>query len=450
MTSEIIMPRMGQGMDEGRVVLWLKPLGAPVKRGEAVAEVETDKANIEIEAPADGFLVEVLAAEGEMVAVGKAIARVGNALPRTQQTTQRAAAPGAATGKPGRVAASPLARRLAAERGLNLEQIAPTGPEGRVVKADILRALGAQSAAGASAQLAALEKDARVAASPLARRVAAELNVPLAAVTGSGPRGMVNKEDVLAFAQAGAQAGVAATQEATDETIAPLDAAPMAKPAPLSRMRQTIGRRMAESKGSVPHFYLSMDVEMGQALALRDSLKRRNQPVGLNAILLRAAALALQLHPAFNATYADEGISAHAEINLAMAVALDEGLLTPVIHRCEALTLTQLAAASEAVIARARAGRLQPQDLEDATFTVSNLGMWGVRHFEAIINPPQVGILAVGAVRREPRFDEQERVIPGQVLTATLSADHRAVDGAQGARFLADFRDLLEDGFALV
>jgi pyruvate dehydrogenase E2 component (dihydrolipoamide acetyltransferase) len=207
---------------------------------------------------------------------------------------------------------------------------------------------------------------------------------------------------------------------------------------------------MAESKATVPHFYASIDIELSRALALRESLKSRNVDVSINDLILRAATLALIKYPNLNSTFIGDELHVYPHINLAVAVALEGGLITPVIHHCESLSLENLAMAAKAVIERARSGHLRPEDLENGTFTVTNLGMFGVTNFQAIINPPQAAILAVGVLRRIPVFDAFDRVIPAQMITASVSADHRVTDGADVSRFLQEIKNVLEDAFALV
>jgi pyruvate dehydrogenase E2 component (dihydrolipoamide acetyltransferase) len=274
-------------------------------------------------------------------------------------------------------------------------------------------------------------------ASPVAKRLAEEHGIDLTQVTGTGPDGRIGKADVEAWLEA--QREHVPTPEAVG-----------VKRVPLSKIRQTTGRLMTESKATAPHFYVSMDIEMGQALALRDWLKARGQEVSINDLILKATALALTQYPSLNATFAGDEIHVHPHINLAVAVTLDEGLITPVIHNCERLSLTEMAAATKQVVERARAGHLRPDDLEGGTFTVSNLGMFGVRHFEAIVNPPQAAILTAGVVRRVPVFDSHDRVVPTQLLTATVAADHRVTDGAEVAKFLQELQGVLEGGFTLM
>jgi pyruvate dehydrogenase E2 component (dihydrolipoamide acetyltransferase) len=404
MAVEVVMPRMGQSMEEGRIVRWLKPVGASVQRGEVLVEIETDKANIEVEAGASGYLATILAAEDAVVAVGTAIALI-------EESQAAAAANSDAPSAPSIELTTPAADRLAASQ--SAAPMAPSPPAAPAVR----------------------NKPARVPASPLARRLAAEHGLDLHTVTGTGPGGRVGKADVLAR--------VAARTSGTRPS-------PNLQRVSLSKMRRTIGQRMVTSKTTIPHFYLSIDLDMRQALALRDSLSARRRPVSLTAILLKAVALAIAEHPQLNATLEGDAIAYADQVDLAVAVALPDGLITPVVHGCQALSLEELGQATQAVIERARSGRLHPGDLETGTFTVSNLGMFGIKHFEAIINPPQAAVLALGAIQRVPVFDVHDNVVAAQLLTATLSVDHRVVDGAEAARYLGTLKQLLADGFALV
>jgi pyruvate dehydrogenase E2 component (dihydrolipoamide acetyltransferase) len=418
MALEVTMPRMGQSMEEGRIVRWLRAPGARVERGEPLVEIETDKANIELEAAVSGRLAAILIPEDTIVVVGTVIALI-----EEEQAARATAAPIAAPATP--EASLPTAG-------------APAVPN-----------TGGPSTPGAPPKASKLP---RVPASPLARRLAAEHGVDLRSIAGTGPGGRVGKADVLAWVAA------ESPRRDTGATVAPVVSqiatapvpAPGAQRVSLNKMRRAIGQRMVTSKTTIPHFYLSIDLDMRQALALRDSLAARRQPVSLTAILLKAVALSLAQHPHLNATLAGDEVLYSDQIDLAVAVALDDGLITPIVPGCQALSLAALAEALQAVVARARTRRLQPHDLDPGTFTVSNLGMFGVKQFEAIINPPQAAILALGAIRRVPVFDTRDNVVAAQLLTATLSADHRIVDGAEAARFLATLKELLADGFALL
>lgn len=398
MRKTVTMPRMGQSMDEGRVLRWLKEIGAEVKRGEVLAEIETDKAIVEIEALEGGTLVEILVPAGEVVPVGTTIAFLddGQAMP---------------DGLHGREPALSTSSLPAIAEPL----IQPTSEE----------------------EKRPTRQGERANASPVARRLAEEHGVDLTQVQGSGPGGRIGKEDVEAWLEARRK-----------DTPAPMTEDVVR--VPLSRIKQATARRMSESKASAPHFYVSMDIEVSQIMALRDWLKGRGDEVSINHLVLKATALALAHFPNLNATFAGDDLHIHSHVNLAIAAAINGGLITPVIHHCEKLSLTEMASAARQVIFRARAGHLRPEDLEGGTFTVSNLGMFGVKQFEAIINPPQVAILTVGGVRRVPIFDAHDHIVPGQLLTATVSADHRVTDGAEVARFLQELKSTLGAGFALM
>lgn len=403
MAVAVIMPRMGQSMEEGRIVRWLHAPGDRVTRGEPLVEIETDKANVELEAAASGYLSTILV-EDTIAPVGTTIGLI-----EEQQASH------AAAGFPPAPAAPESPSPAAPGTGSFTVPAASTRPP----------------------------KPARIPASPLARRLAAEYGVDLRRVTATGPGGRIGKADVLAWMAAEQASAAAVPTYAAQPVQAPRRVA-------LAKMRRAIGQRMVASKTTIPHFYLSIDLDMRQALALRDSLAARQQPVSLTAILLKAVALSLVQHPDLNATLVNDEIIYSDRIDLAVAVALEDGLLTPIVGDCQALSLAALGAALEAVVARARAGRLLPQDLGQGTFTVSNLGMFGIKQFEAIINPPHAAILALGAIQRVPVFDAHDNVVAAQLLTATVSADHRIVDGAAAARFLATLKQLLADGFALL
>jgi pyruvate dehydrogenase E2 component (dihydrolipoamide acetyltransferase) len=432
MRTEVIMPRMGQGMEEGVILKWLKPVGAAVKRGEPLIEIESDKATVEIEAFATGKLIEILVPEGSTAPIGTILGMI-----EVESAGQPPSPPPAASAAPmfstppppallrvnSSASVSPVAQRLAQEHQLDLVGVAGSGPGGRITKSDV------------EAAVAARRPPARLDVSPLARRLAREYGLNLREIRGSAPNGRIIKRDILA------------AQPATGTPAQPNRSA-------LSKLRRMAAVHMVESKLRIPHFYLTLDVDMDRARLLRESLKRRGHTVSLNDLVLKAAALALAEYPTLNATHADDDLHVHEQVNLAIAVAVGErahpeGLITPVIHGCQALRLVEIAERSAAVAGRARSGKLKPDDLDGGTFTISNLGMFGILQFQAIINPPQVAILAVGALQKLAGFDEQDRVVAVQRMTVTLSADHRATDGAEAAGFLSVFKDALEDAFVL-
>ncbi len=431
MRVEVTMPRMGQSMEEGTILNWLKTAGATIKRGEPLFEIESDKATVEVEALTTGKLAEIIVPAGTTVPVGSVVAFI-EAEERIPVTAPSALPPEpVGETAPRRQPISPVARRVAQEHGLDPAAISGSGRGGRIVKDDVQATVAQRESVPA--------KSGRLDVSPVARKLARQHQLDLRQIVGSAPNGRIVKRDILAAVVAHTQA----------PSISP------ERRVPLTRLRRIAAGRMAESKATIPHFYLTLDIAMGRALELRESLKRRGQTVSINDLILKATALALTEYPTLNATYADGDLILNEHVNLAVAVAVGdrarpEGLTTPVIYGCQALKLTEIAAQAAALATRARENKLKPDDLSGGTFTVSNLGMYGIRQFQAIINPPQVAILAVGALQKVAIFDADDRVRPVQRLTVTLSADHRATDGAEAASFLNVLQTALEDAFVLV
>lgn len=398
------MPKMGYDMTEGKILRWRKREGEEVKRGEVLAEIETGKVDIEIEAFGTGVLRKILAKEGEVVPVGQVIAviaRPDEALPEV-------------------FIAAPVKEAAPPQVG--------AAPGGVPQEAE--------------------EVSRRIIASPIAKRLAEEKGVDLRLIQGTGPGGRITKEDIEAYLR---------TREAVPVTpvaAVPPEAVPTEayEERPLSRMRQVIARRMSESKGPVPHFYLTVEVDMTEAVRFRKALNEAS-PDGLKLtitdLILKAVALALKRHPELNVSYIGEKLRLHRSINLGIAVAVEEGLITPVIPHCEQKSLLEIAREAREKVERARGGKLKPEDFVQATFTVSNLGMFDVESFAAIITPPEAAILAVGSVEQRPIVREG-RVEIADRMKMTLSVDHRAADGAQGARFLQTLKRLLEQPLSLV
>jgi len=380
--TNVIMPAFGVAQQTGTLLKWLKAEGQSITKGEPLMEIETDKATVEIEAPASGVLANVAALPGDEVPVGRRIAVL--------------------------LAPDEPASAAAAESPLR-------EGEGR----DEGRVAAAKSRTPAKAAPSTEPRTRRVLASPAAKRIAREKGISLVCVTGSGPQGSVLARDILLAAPEQTAAGISAAV------------------VPLTPMRRIIGERMAHSKRSVPHFYLSTDIDMSAVLKLKAERKEssENQAPSLNDFILYACARALKNFPSLNASFSEQGITLHSEINIGMAVALEEGLVVPVIRNADHLSLSEFAARSRELAAKAQAKKLLPLDYEGATFTVSNLGMLGVDSFIAIINPPQCAILAVGRVAPRVVADDGMFAIKS-LMTATLSADHRVVDGAIGAGFL--------------
>ncbi len=424
MATKVIMPALGMAQETGIVVSWLKREGDQVTAGEPLMEVETDKTVAELEAPASGILAGVTAREGDEVPVAETIAWIlapGEALP--------AAAPAAAPTEKIQATpeASPVATRMAADHGLSLAEIPSNGR--RITKADVQAYL-----AGRDSQLDSRE-GSRLPASPLARRLAGEADLDLAEIHGSGPAGAVLAGDVRAF-----QA----------QAAAPAPAAPGGKPPAMSRAWRTMAGRLAEAWRTIPHFYLEREIDAGTLQGWRAEAQTGSETkITVTDLLLRATAAALRRHPRLNAAWIEDEIQFNEAIHIGLAVAVEDGLVVPVIPFTDRLSVAEIAAAREGIVSRALAGKLKAADLQGGTMTLSNLGMFGVDRFSAIVNPPQAAILAAGKIA--------DRVVPlnGEIaiqprLTLTLSCDHRVVDGARGAAFLETLAAFLEQPLRLL
>lgn len=421
MARELVMPVLGMNQDTGTLVRWLCQEGDRVQKGDAVMEIATDKITVEIEAPAAGVLSQIRAQEGEEIPVGQTVALIvaeGETAPaRAKPARAEATAPPASRSTP---AASPVARRLAEARGIDWRAVPTQGK--RIAKEDVEAYL---------AQRPGVASD-RVLASPKARRLAREQGADLAQIRGSGPRGAVLAADL-------------------DVESVPSPAAPAARAQRPGRLWQVMARRLTESWQSIPHFYLARSVDATQLQAWRKACQDKYQPrITLTDLLVKVLGAALSEHPELNASWRDDGaIVRHPEINVGLAVAVPDGLLVPVIPAAQRKAVPDIAAARERLVAAARKGALAPDDMTGGTFTVTNLGMFGVERFGAIINPPEAAILAVGAVRDQVvPVDGQPGVRP--VLELTLSCDHRVADGAAAARFLQTLVGYLETPLLLL
>jgi len=422
MPTTVIMPALEMAQDTGKVVRWLKSPGDTVTKGEPLLEIETDKVTVEIEAAASGILRDVTAREGDVVPVGQTIALIvapGEAGAAALPSPPRAAGAAAVPSPPAAVKVSPLARRIAEQHGVDLARV--KAASGTIQKADVLTYLESQKAPpavdGASARL--------IAASPKARRLAAERSVDIRALRGSGPGGAILAADI--------------------------PSAPSARPAEgVGTIWRIMAERMTASWTTAPHFYLFREVTVGRLVSWREQAGRQTGArITYTDLLVKLVATALSQYPAVNATWKDGAIARHADINVGLAVAIEDGLVVPVIHRADTLSLADIAARREDVVSRAQAGKLRPADIQGGGFTISNLGMYGVDAFNAIVNPPQAAILAVGRIAdRVVAVNGQPAVQPTMMLT--LSCDHRALDGARGAQFLGALADLIEEPLALL
>ena len=423
MATEVIMPRMSDTMEEGKILKWLKKVGDRIEVGDIIAEVETDKADMEMEALDDGFLTEIRAQEGESVPVGGVIALLGEeAEVGVAPTPPARTASSAASTPPAGRRANAKASQPAAKKVRKIREAAPKKPPAR-------------------------KKDERILASPIVRKIAAERGIELAKVQGSGPGGRIIKQDLE-----GAEAIPVAAELKTTPASPSVATTPTGRVEPFSRMRATIAKRMADSMREAPHFYVTTEIDMSEAVRLRTSLKlsdRVSADVTYTHLLVKAVAVALGRHPRLNASFSGDGRELKDETNIGIAVALDDGLIVPVLHDCQALSLLDIAAQANALVERARTGKPTTQDLSGGTFTISNLGMYPVEHFTAVINPPQAAILATSAIKERPAVRDGQVVI-SRTMMATLSCDHRVLDGATGAQFLQELKNLLENPVGLM
>ncbi len=470
MAIEVTMPQMGADMTEGTLVKWLKQIGDQVTRGDIIAEIETDKATVELEAFDSGTVTELRVQEGATVPVGEVIAMLGSAgeaatpapkpaadappaevkvveqPPMRRITQPKENAPQSVTEHQpaesdlgeGRVRISPVARRIATDNGIDVRGITGSGPDGRILRKDIealIRDGGSAAPAGADAikgtaqqtsGAPALQTDGAVAVIADAPKVAAE-----------SPREQAETAPV----EPGAKPAAAAKP-----AVASTDGVE-----PLSRMRQAIARRMLASKQQQPHYYLTLDVDMEKALAFRKQLNAaasETQKVSINDLIVKACAIALERHPHFNAEFTDAGLKVHEDVNVCIGIALDEGLIAPAILDCGNKSLGRIAADAKDLINRAKSGKLSADEYTAGTFTITNLGAYGVESLIGIINPPQAAILGVGSVMEQPVVHEGQ-VVVGQLMKLALSADHRVTDGAEGARFIKEIQSLLENPASL-
>ncbi|MEN3203770.1 MAG: dihydrolipoamide acetyltransferase family protein [Atribacterota bacterium] len=408
MAKEVIMPKLGLTMEEGVINKWLVKEGDRVEKGDPLFEVATDKVNMEVESPASGVVLKILYPEGATVPITEVVAyigEVGEEVPLPEKKAQAVQAeekpvPEKEEAIPKeevreeRIKASPLARKLAQEYGIDLATIKGTGPGGRIVKEDVERAWKA------------LEEERRKVAAP-------------------------EKVEEVTVAQ-----------EVPERVV------------PLSRMRRIIAERMTESARTKPHFFIFQEVLAEELVRMRERLlplveKQTGLRVSYTDILVKMVAKALERYPLLNASFTDEGIVLHEDINIGVAVALEDGLIVPVVREVQKKSIAQITVELHDLVERAKSNKLTPQDISGGTFTISNLGMFGIDAFTAIINPPESAILACGAIQKRPVFDGKE-IVPLSVMKLTLSCDHRIVDGALAAQFMQFLKTLLEEPFALM
>jgi pyruvate dehydrogenase E2 component (dihydrolipoamide acetyltransferase) len=416
--TKVVMPKLSEAMETGKIIKWLKKEGDRIQGGDILAEVETDKADVEMEAFGAGVLRKILVPAGEKAPVGTLIGVIAEPTDDIAAVLASAPAP-AAAGRPTPVAAPAVA----------------TFARPAVVPPSAVPATAAPQAG-------------RVKASPLAKKIAAQAGVDLRLVRGSGPGGRIIRRDVEA---ATVTVVAAPTATPTAPTAAPTVPGVEYEDRPLSQIRAAIARLMPLSKAPVPHFYVTSEVAMDRAWELREELNAlEGQPkISVNDLVVRACALALLVHPGVNASFRGDAIRVFYRAHIGIAVALEDGLITPVLRDCQSKSLAQIAVEARDLAERARVRKLRAPELSGATFSISNLGMYDVTEFSAIINPPEGAILAVGSVRRVPVVDGAGLGV-GRRMALTLSCDHRVMDGAMGARFLQDVKRLLEEPLRLL
>ncbi len=403
MATVVSMPKLGFDMAEGKLVRWVKAEGEPVEKGEVLAEIETDKATVEVEAEASGVILKHLAVENSDVPIGSPITVIGE---EGEQVDLEALA--VTEGAESQTATEPLPPTPSPAPSIEL----PSNGDGRLPDG--------------------------VRASPVARKLAAERGIELSSISGSGPQGRIIKADVEAAIPAQTPAG---------QTMPPVTTSTETVRVPVTKLREAIGRRMTSAKQQLPHFYVTADLDAQPLLDVRRQLNSRmpdNAKFSVNDFLVKASAMAMREFPNLNASLDGGDIVRHGHINVGVAVAVEGGLLTVVAKDVDSKPIRQLSAEIRELVERARDGKVRPGDIEGSTFTVSNLGMFQVDHFIAIINPPEAAILAVGSVRDEPVVADGQ-IVPGKRLQVTLSADHRVTDGAEAARWLQVFREYVEN-----
>jgi len=451
---EVIMPKMGDAMEEGTLLKWLISEGDEVSEGDAIAEIETDKVTMELEAEDSGTLAELIADEGQDVAVGQPIAFIQAEGEEAPSRTEKG---GEAEGEEGGGDEGGEAPTATATQTDATEEEEPEQPSG-----------GEQQANGRS--------NGQFRASPIVRRLAGENDLDLSKIEGSGPAGRIVERDVRAALEDGnakregggeeeadgqnGQAEAQAQPEGASQGA--LTAAKLPEPTGWpnttlvepTRMMRVIGERMTEAKQNIPHFYATVEVRMDNAMALRKQLNEQLETEGVklsvNDFVMKACAVALRNYPNLNALYTSKGVELHGAVNMAMAVALDQGLITPVIRDIGSKGLAAISRESKELARKAREGELKPDEYQGGTITVSNMGMFGIESFTAIVTPPQAAIIAVSSIVKRPSYDENNEVVPASMMKLTLSADHRIANGRDGALYMAEVQKTLENPVLLM
>ena len=455
MATKIVMAQLSPTMEEGRLLEWMVQEGDRVEPSDILAEIETDKANMDIEALKGGVIRKIVVEAGATVPVGAIIGIIGE--PDEDISALLAEAEASMAGTP------PVKDAEDAEEAPDSgeaedsaeEPPPPVAPVAHTQDAPTAEPVSAAVLETAHSHVAESSVTGRLRVSPVARRIAEQAGLDLGLIEGSGPGGRILKDDVEQAIATGSARPVAATAVPSASPVA--SAAPSVAPATgpsrlvakdieLSMMRKAIATRLSQSIGPIPHFFLTSEIDMGRALDMRKEMNQRIAPekVGVNDLLVKATAEALARHPEINASWEGDRIRYHASADIGIAVAVEDGLITPVLHEADRKGLLQIARESVDLVARARERKLMPEEYQGATFSVSNLGMFDIDQFTAIINPPEAGILAVGSTIEKPVVEDGEVVVRRR-MRVTMSCDHRVIDGATGARFLRTFRAMLEN-----
>jgi len=425
MPTNILMPALSPTMTEGTLARWLKKEGDKISAGDVIAEIETDKATMEVEAVDEGVLGKILVADGTAgVKVNDPIA-----------VLEDGSAPAAAKPAPKQEAGEVAAPVLAAPAPKPSAPAAPPAANGHAGDHE------------------------RIFASPLARRMAQQAGINLSTLTGTGPNGRIVRADIDAYQQGAKPTAVPAAPPVAAPAPAPRPAAPITAPGelvPLNNIKRVTARRLTEAKQTVPHFYVSIDVELDALLKLRADLNSRSPKDGpgafklsVNDLLIKACAVTLRRVPRVNASFTDAGIFQYQDVDISVAVSIPDGLITPIIRRADQKGLAAISGEAKSLIERARAGKLKPEEFQGGSFSISNMGMYGVRDFAAIINPPQAAILAVAAAEQRPVVRDGQLAV-ATVMTVTLSVDHRVIDGALAAEWISAFKSLVQDPLSLM
>ena len=462
--SKVVLAKLSPTMEEGTIVKWTKKEGDAVKQGDVLAEIETDKANMEMEAQGSGILRKILVEAGGKAPIGTLIgviaeanediepliakegAKAGAAAKAAAAPAPAAPAPAAPAPEPAQAAAEASAKAAPADQPASAAAAEKTPP---APPAPAARPAPAPAPVAASASTGG--EGGRVKASPLARSMAAHQNIDLTSVAGSGPGGRIIKRDIESWA--GPRPSAAPARVSAAPSPRPAPPGPSITPGqelPLSNMRKTIAKRLSESMFGSPHYYVTVEIDMDAAVDLREQIQRLEEgKVSFNDLVVKACAKALTRFPMVNASWGGDKIATHADVNIGIAVAIPDGLITPVVRNADRKSILDIAHEVRDLATRARDRKLKPDEFTGSTFTISNLGMYDVDSFTAIINPPDSAILAVGAVRKVPVVDG-DTIRPGHRMKVTMSSDHRVIDGALAAQFLAEVRRLLEAPVALV